>query len=123
MAVLVDREVLVHYAQVSLISSDSRDYPQWETGTEPYVFNETGVAVAVETDIKIRVIVSTKSIIDGHLLGSTKIMVGEKGLSIGNELSGDLHQVSWQPGGLNIMIYIDDAKDLPKTVEFVLEKE
>ena len=122
MTVIIDKEVFVQYAQVALISLDSKDYPQWETGKETYVSNTTGVAVATETDIKVRVVVSTKPVLDGYFLGSTTIIVGTKDLLVGNELSADTHQISWESGISNVTIYIDDDKELPKAIEFVLEK-
>jgi len=118
---LFEKDILVHYAQVSLIDKKAADYPQWENGEEKFVYSDTGVAVATDTDREVRVIVSTDPLKNMYFLGIANINVGIDGLLVGNELSGDAHQIQWRSGKTKVEIFVDNIDKFPEVVEFVLK--
>ncbi|MBI5951401.1 MAG: hypothetical protein HY865_07070 [Chloroflexi bacterium] len=118
---LFEKDILVHYAQVALTNKATADYPQWETGEEKFVSNDMGIAVATETDREVHVVVSTESPLNMQFLGAANINIGVDGLLVGNELTGDIHQIQWRPGKTKISIFVDEIDNRPKVVEFVLD--
>lgn len=120
MSKLFDKDILVYNAQVSLVDMKATDYPQWETGKEKFVYIDAGVAVATDTDKKVRVIVSIDPPKDMYFLGVANIYIGIDGFLVGNELSGDAHHVQWNSGKTRVEIYVDNKDKFPEIVEFVL---
>jgi hypothetical protein len=121
MTKLFDKDILVYNAQVSLVDMKATDYPQWETGEEKFVYSDAGVAVATETDRKVRVAVSTDIPKNMYFLGVANINVGMDGLRVGNELSGDAHQIQWHSEKTKVEIYVDNIDKFPEVIEFVLK--
>lgn len=118
---LFDKNILVHYAQVSLVDKNAKDYPQWETGEEKFVYIDAGVAVATDTDREVRVVVSIDPPKDMYLLGAVEINIGTDGFLVGNELSRDIHHIKWNSGKTRVEIYVDNKDKLPEIIEFVLK--
>lgn len=116
---------LALYNQVGLYdTADSDSYPQWETGLELAVFGQKGVAIAVKGDTYVEVIIYTgkKEIQDMNYYGQGEILVGKKGLTVGNEIAGTSDHIDWKAGLTNVTIYGDGPQNEATTLVFILEE-
>ncbi len=103
---------LVQYSQVALFDAEDVDsYPQFETGEEPAILGDKGVAVATvnDTDVEITVYKGTAESGLVHIL-SGEIQVGNEGLIVGNETTADTAQVSYPPGKTSVSVYVNSQK-------------
>ena len=83
--------------QVSLTSGDT--YPEFETGDEKFVTNDSGVAVSVKNDADVEITVYKENPgLEGFIcLTTTTIKVKDNKLKVGNEISGDTAEIPYTP--------------------------
>ncbi len=119
---IFEGEFFTLYSQVALFDAEDHDsYPQWETGEENSVFGPKGVVVATQGDIKVDVAVyNGLGNPGGSLCSSGEILVGEKGLIVGNEVAADTVKLNWPSGKTTVTVYVDKLFQA-KHVSFLLK--
>ncbi len=110
------------YGQVALIDAeDPNSYPQWETGEEALVFGPKGVAVAAKIDQLIEITLLQQAAPSvGVLYGSGDILVGDRGLVIGNEVASTTKIVPWPAGRTNVKVFGNAPAGSATEITFVL---
>jgi hypothetical protein len=116
------KQVFALYAQIALFDAEDQDsYPQWETGTEEVIFGPKGVAVATAGDTYVDVVVyKGQGSPGGRLCGSGEILVGKRGLLVGNVPAADITPLEWSSGKTSISVYVDDLAQATQ-VMFLLD--
>ncbi|MEN4013075.1 MAG: hypothetical protein ROW48_13650 [Bellilinea sp.] len=121
---IFDGNFLTLYSQIGLYDTeDPSSYPSWETGTEALVFSDKGVAVATKGDHLIHVLVFDNPIETGTLffLGRGKRRVGNRGLTIGNEIAASSDHLDWNEGLTQVEIYGNSPNGEATEVIYVLK--
>ena len=103
------------YNQIGLYDTeDQNSYPQWGDGLELVVFGKKGVAISVKGDIYVEVTIYSDSggiDLDGWLLyGKGYIHIGNKGVTVGNEASGNTKQIEWDQDSTLVKVYGNGEK-------------
>jgi hypothetical protein len=111
------------HAQVNLADrAPDADYPQWETGEEPAVFNERGVTVATAEDADVEIVVlEGPADPGGRRILETEIRL-EDALVVGNAEADDLDEVPWPPGRTRVEVYVNAPANEVDKVTFVLTR-
>jgi hypothetical protein len=112
------------HAQVALLDAEGEDsYPEWKTGTEEAVLGPRGIAVATAGDTEIEIVVcSDKENVSGIPCISGMILVGYRGLLVGNVAAANLVRIPWPPGRTSVDVYTDGIGEVTR-VTFVLESK
>ena len=118
-SILFHGKINSSYFQTALLDNDNKEaYPQWKTGDETIVFGSRGVAVVTANDQLIDVTVKTnKNDYEYALCVSGEIMIGNKGILVGNITSADTTIIEVQPGKYSVTVYTD--KNGPETKQVV----
>lgn len=122
---LLRGKYLALYNQVGLYDTqDSDSYPQWETGLELAVFGRKGVAVAAKGDTYVEVIIyaGKREIRDMRFYARGEILVGKKGLTVGNEIAGTSDHIDWKEGHTSVTVYGNGPQNEATTIVFILEE-
>ena len=117
--ILFDGKVNASYYQVALKDIENKDgYPQWKTGDEIIVFGSYGVVVVTANDQEIDIIVTSSKVdLEYSLCVSGEIIVGQKGILVGNITSADTTCIEVRPGKYSVTVYTD--KFGPETTRVV----
>ena len=112
------------YFQVALLDNENKEaYPQWKTGDETIVFGSHGVVVVTANDQLIDVTVKTnKNDLEYALCVSGEIMVGNKGILVGNITSANTTIIKTQPGKYSVTVYTDKYGPETRQVVFCVNR-
>lgn len=117
------RTVWVYGAQVGLSSAEDPDaYPtDWESDNELFIATTGGAAVATAPNGHVEVVLFEGSEeVDGDLIASIPITIGNAGLDVGT--SGDVDRLLWPQGLTSLRVYTEGPRGRPSRVTFVLSK-
>jgi hypothetical protein len=108
------------YSQIGLCDFEAKDsYPQWKTGDELVVFGLHGVAVATASDEQIEVIVCKGKVETQYsLCVSGEILLGKKGILVGNIAAATVANLLLPRGRYSVVIYTDRIGSETKQVHF-----
>ncbi len=122
--VLFNGKIYTQYFQVALFDAEVKDsYPQWKTGEETVVFGSRGVAVATANDTDVNVVVKRgKANPDYKLCVSGEILVGSKGIIVGNEVASSISLIPLQSGDYSIVIYTNGLGPDTNQVYFCINR-
>jgi hypothetical protein len=97
-------------------------YPQWKNGEELFVFGPRGVVVATATDqlIEVSVCKGIRSV-EHVLCASGEILIGDKGLIVGNVASENSIPGIGDSGHYAVLIYTNGISDSVTKVNFFVE--
>lgn len=113
------------YNQIGLYDTeDSNSYPSWETGLELVVFSKKGVSVSAkgDSDIAVRIYTETAKTNDLIFYGRGQILIGKKGITVGNESAASTSHINWAEGPVSIDIYGNGPQNESTEIIFVLKK-
>ncbi len=105
--ILFSGKIYTQYFQVALFDAEMKNaYPQWKTGKEIIVFGSRGVAVATANDTEVNVVVTRgKANPDYKLCVSGEILVGKKGIIVGNVAASSINLILLQSGEYSVVVY------------------
>jgi hypothetical protein len=123
--ILYSGQVFTAYAQIALFDNEHKNsYPQWIVGNEAIVFGQRGVAVATAVDKSIDVKVFKGTIIpDQYLLCVLgEIIIGNKGIMVGNVPAANVTKIPLIGGRYSVMIFTDGIGENVCKVIFVINQ-
>jgi hypothetical protein len=115
--VLFNKKIKTYYAQIALFDAEINGaYPEWKTGHEKVVVGPHGVVIATALDMSIDVTVykGFDHPDDHKICVSSEIIVGRKGLLVGNVIASDLTLISWPKGRTAVVVYTNKITDATK---------
>lgn len=116
---------LALYNQIGLYDAeDNNSYPTWDSGLELVVFGNKGVTVSAKGDTYISVTLYTDNPETRNLFfyGNSQIMIGKKGLTVGNEIAASTSHIDWEEGLVSIDVYGNGPQNESTEIIFVLKK-
>jgi hypothetical protein len=83
-----------------------------------------GVTVSAKGDSDIAVKIYTENVKTNDLIfyGSSQILIGEKGITLGNEIAASTSHIDWAEGPVIIDVYGNGAQNESTVIIFVLKK-
>lgn len=119
-------DVLPLYGQIEIGDRDTVDVPQWVTGEESTVRNETMVCVATQPDSEgeVRITVSRNVVnlyaVDWHEVFSGELSLPSGILMVGNSIAAQVEEIELSPATLASIRVLVDPPSVPRNIAVVI---
>jgi hypothetical protein len=99
---------LAHYYQIALLDAEGPgSYPEWITGEEAAVIGPKGVIIATPSDKYIEtIIITAEKFNEENEIISGEIIIGSRGLLVGNVTSASYRIIPWPPGKIFVKAFL-----------------
>lgn len=117
-------DVLPLYGQIEIGDRDAVEVPQWETGEEQAVANETMICVATRSDAdgRVRVTVISEGVraTEGSEVFAGELSLPSGVLVVGNSIAAQTEELDLSPARSIMVRVLVEPRDLPSQVTVVV---
>lgn len=113
-------DVLPLYGQIEIGDRDAADVPQWETGEESAVANESMVCVATQPDnagkVRVAVVAEGSRNPEGTEVFTGELSLPSSVLAVGNSVAAQVFEIDLAPAkSVTIRVFVE-PQELPNMV-------